>query len=212
MLILDSPTRPHPSSPFATSNNVSFSFHSYWVISLSVDTGNKGNHVWLIVADIGWQNLYTPVGTQRQGEQRRASDYEPVSGNQKGISKWEITFSLTKSIFATGKQSGVSCNKYSMDFIYKMKIQFWQPGIKKYFLLISQYTTNATPDLKFSNEITNKCLSLYKQTRKIPWLCLHQDNFVYQILLGATNWALCQVLWSPLKTTAFSTQSLKDEW
>lgn len=31
-----------------------------------------------------------------------ASDYKPISENQQGISKWEITFSLTESVFATG--------------------------------------------------------------------------------------------------------------
>ena len=131
-IVLDpaSPTWLHSSTPFLTSNNVSFSFHSYWVISLSVDTGNKGNHVWLIVADIRWQNLYTPVGTQTQGEKWRASDYEPVSGNQQGISKWEIVFSLTKSIFSTGKQLCVSCSSINIVCIsfIKPKINFDNQG------------------------------------------------------------------------------------
>lgn len=92
MLIAASPTWVHPAPHFLTPNHVSFSFHSYWVISLSMDTGNEGNHVWLIVADIRWQNLYTTVRAQKQGEKWRASDYKPVSGNQEGISKWDITF------------------------------------------------------------------------------------------------------------------------
>lgn len=114
-------------------NSVSFSFHSRWVISLSVDTGNQGNPARLIVADIIWQNPCTPVETQRQGEKRRASDYKAVTTNQQGISKWEITFSLTKSFFATEKQSGVSSSSINTVCISfsKTKNQFWQPGIKK---------------------------------------------------------------------------------
>lgn len=133
LLVPAFPAWPHPSTPFATSNSVSFSFHSRWVISLSVDTGNQGNPAWLIVADIIWQNPCTPVETQRQGEKRRASDYKAVTTNQQGISKWEITFSLTKSFFATEKQSGVSSSSINTVCISfsKTKNQFWQPGIKK---------------------------------------------------------------------------------
>lgn len=133
LLVPALPTGPHPSTPFATSNNLSFSFHSCWVISLSVDTRNQGNPAWLIVADIRWQNLYTPVGTQRQGEKQGASDYKAVTANQQGISKWEITFSLTKSFLATEKQSGVSSSSINTVCISftKTNFQFWQPGIKK---------------------------------------------------------------------------------
>lgn len=201
MLVPAFPTRPHPPTSFTTSNHVSFSFHSRWVISLSVDAGNQGNPAWLIVADIRWQNLYTPVGTQRQGEEREGFRLQSCHCQPTGDFEMR-DYVFTDKEFLCHRKT-IRCKfffcKYSVHFIYKNRNSILTTRDKKSTSCWSHSTLlKPRPDLKFSNEITKMCLLLHKQTRKIPWLCLYWDNAVYRILLGATNWALCQVLWSLL--------------